>query len=271
MRSTTAESDFPERSLGQRIAPHLPPLRRYARALCGNQQDGDAFVAALLETMIADPAQVDLGADARTGLYRAFQSLWSSRADGAALQPGDLRDRMAAERLGPLTPRTRQALLLTALEGFTPAETATILGTDSAEIGALVAEARTALRHVPGARVLVVEDEPIIAMDIEALVTDLGHVVVDIADTRATAVDAAMRHRPDLVLADIQLADGSSGIEAVRDIIAAFRVPVIFITAYPDRLLTGQRPEPTFLISKPFRAETVEATIAQALFFRTGA
>ena len=271
MRSTTAESQDPERSLGRRIAPHLPPLRRYARALCGNQQDGDACVAALLETMIADPGRFDLGADARVGLYRAFQALWNSRADGAAPQPGDQRDRMAAERLGPLTPRTRQALLLTALEGFTPAEAAAILGTDSAEIGAMVAEARAALRHVPGARVLVVEDEPIIAMDIEALVTDLGHVVVDIADTRATAVDAAMRHRPDLVLADIQLADGSSGIEAVRDIIAAFRVPVIFITAYPDRLLTGQRPEPTFLISKPFRAETVEATIAQALFFRTGA
>jgi len=76
-----------------------------------------------------------------------------------------------------------------------------------------------------------------------------------------------MEERPDLVLADIQLADGSSGIDAVRDILAAYTAPVIFITAYPDRLLTGARPEPTFLISKPFQTETVQAAVSQALFF----
>ena len=268
MRSTTAESAPPAPSLSARIAPHLPLLRRYARALTGSQRDGDARVAALLEAMIADPSSVDLGANARVGLYRIFQTMWSSRTAAVGPASGDASDRMLADRLGPLTPRARQALLLTALEGFTPSEAGMILGAGSEEVGALVAEARAALQQVPGARVLVVEDEPIIAMDIEALVTEIGHVVVDIADTRATAVEAALRHRPDLVLADIQLADGSSGIDAVREILNAFRVPVIFITAYPDRLLTGQRPEPTFLISKPFRTETVQTTIAQALFFR---
>jgi hypothetical protein len=44
-------------------------------------------------------------------------------------------------------------------------------------------------------------------------------------------------------------------------------VPVIFITAYPERLLTGERPEPTFLVTKPFRPEVVKAIISQALFF----
>ncbi|MBU2381500.1 MAG: response regulator, partial [Alphaproteobacteria bacterium] len=75
------------------------------------------------------------------------------------------------------------------------------------------------------------------------------------------------RHRPGLVLADIQLADGSSGIDAVKDILKRFDVPVIFITAFPERLLTGERPEPTFLITKPFQPETVKAAISQALFF----
>jgi CheY-like chemotaxis protein len=70
-----------------------------------------------------------------------------------------------------------------------------------------------------------------------------------------------------MVLADIQLADGSSGIDAVNDILTTFKLPVIFITAYPERLLTGERPEPTFLITKPFQPEIVKAVISQALFF----
>jgi hypothetical protein len=69
------------------------------------------------------------------------------------------------------------------------------------------------------------------------------------------------------VLADIQLADGSSGIEAVNDILGISGVPIVFITAYPERLLTGERPEPTFLITKPFAPENVKAITSQALFF----
>jgi len=91
--------------------------------------------------------------------------------------------------------------------------------------------------------------------------------VTGVAVTRDEAVQLAMAHRPGLVLADIQLADDSSGIDAVKDILAEFSVPVIFITAFPERLLTGERPEPTFLITKPFQRSTVKAQIAQALFF----
>lgn len=75
--------------------------------------------------------------------------------------------------------------------------------------------------------------------------------------------------RPGLVLADIQLADGSSGLDAVDDILGLGDVPVIFITAYPERLLTGNRPEPTYLVTKPFQEATVRAAISQALFFKS--
>ncbi len=115
--------------------------------------------------------------------------------------------------------------------------------------------------------VLIIEDEPIIAMDIESIVRDLGHDVSGIAVTRDEAVAQAGEHRPGLVLADIQLADDSSGIDAVQDILAKIDVPVIFITAFPERLLTGERPEPAFLITKPFQHSTVKTAIAQALFF----
>ena len=115
--------------------------------------------------------------------------------------------------------------------------------------------------------VLVVDDEALIAMALEVLVRDLNHRVTGVAETRDEAVAQALAQRPHLILADIQLADDSSGIDAVKDILAELQVPVIFITAFPERLLTGGRPEPTFLITKPFQATTVKAAIAQALFF----
>ena len=166
-----------------------------------------------------------------------------------------------------IAPRSRQAFLLTALEGFTPSEAAQILDTDFEEVDKLISEAQSEIDAELATEVLIIEDEPVIAADIEALVRELGHKVLDIAATRGEAVDAVARHRPGLVLADIQLADGSSGIDAVKDILGRFDVPVIFITAFPERLLTGERPEPTFLITKPFQPETVKAAIGQALFF----
>jgi CheY-like chemotaxis protein len=166
-----------------------------------------------------------------------------------------------------IAPRSRQAFLLTALEGFTPSEAAQILDADFAEVEKLIAEAQSEIDAELATDVLIIEDEPVIAADIEALVKELGHTVVDIAATRSEAVDAVARKQPGLVLADIQLADGSSGIDAVKDILSRFDVPVIFITAFPERLLTGERPEPTFLITKPFQPETVKAAIGQALFF----
>ena len=115
--------------------------------------------------------------------------------------------------------------------------------------------------------VLIIEDETFIAMDIEALVESLGHKVIDIARTHSEAVALAKQKRPGLILADIQLADGSSGLDAVNELLGSFEVPVIFITAYPERFLTGQRPEPAFLIAKPFQLAVVSAVVSQALFF----
>jgi CheY-like chemotaxis protein/DNA-directed RNA polymerase specialized sigma24 family protein len=259
--------------LSERIAPHLPLLRRHARTLAGSQSGGDAHVVALLEALIADPSAFPAIDDARVGLFSAFHRLWAS-TNPDPVSPDLARntpEQVAHERLSRLTPRARQALLLTAVEGFGAADAATILDVSVDELHTLVANAIDDLRAQTAARILIIEDEPIIAMDIEAIVSDLGHSVVAIADTRDRAVAAARAHLPDIVLADIQLADGSSGIDAVRDILSGMTAPVIFITAYPDRLLTGLRPEPTFLISKPFHTETLQATISQALFFRVEA
>ena len=115
--------------------------------------------------------------------------------------------------------------------------------------------------------VLIIEDEPLIAMDIEQMVESLGHRVVGTARTHKEAAALFGKTHPKLVLADIQLADGSSGIDAVNEILQSTSLPVIFITAFPERLLTGERPEPAFLVTKPFNPEMVKALISQALFF----
>ena len=255
-------------SLLERLGPHLPYMRRYARALTGEQGAGDAYVRATLEAIAAGEAALPGNLTPRVALYQVFHTIWGGT--GTKLEsPADESDN-ASRRLQRIPPRSRQAFLLTALEGFNPDEAGQILGAVGDEIEVLIADAQAEIDAELATQVLIIEDEPVIAADIEALVRELGHEVLDIAATRKEAVDAVARTRPGLVLADIQLADGSSGIDAVKDILGQFDVPVIFITAFPERLLTGERPEPTFLITKPFQPETVKAAIGQALFFHPG-
>ena len=259
-------------SLGQQLAPHLPFLRRYGRALTGSQQHGDRYVRATLEAIVAAPTEFPRDVDPRLGLYRTFQAIWGSTnydetPENAGADASSSQEAIARARLARMTPLSRQALPLTAMEGFTPEDAAYLIEVEPGEVDALVNEALAEIEKQTRARVLVIEDEPIIAMDIETIVRDLGHDVTGVAVTRDEAVALAMEDRPGLVLADIQLADDSSGIDAVKDILAEFQVPVIFITAFPERLLTGERPEPTFLITKPFQRSTVKAAISQALFF----
>ncbi len=255
-------------SLGQQLAPHLPFVRRYSRALTGSQMHGDTYVRATLQAIVAAPDEFPKDVDPRLGLYRTFQVIWDSTnldGDDRSFAEGD--DMLAKARLSRLTPRSRQALLLTAMEGFTTDDAAYLMGASLADVETMVAEALSEIDGQTRSSVLIIEDEPMIAMDLETIIRDLGHSVSGIAVTADEAVAMAKSERPGLVLADIQLADNSSGVDAVKEILAELSVPVIFITAFPERLLTGERPEPTFLITKPFQRATVKAAIAQALFF----
>jgi len=256
-------------SLVAKLAPHLPFVRRYARALTGDSSAGDAYVRRTLEALARGEVNLDAGLAPRVALYRALHALSWSNAPGeeASASGAGGVEASAALRLGRMAPRSRQAFLLTAMEGFTPTEAAHILQIEVAVLEQLIAQAQHDIDADLATGVLIIEDEAIIAADLEALVRELGHDVTGIATTRREAVDAIGRATPGLVLADIQLADGSSGVDAVNDILARLDTPVIFITAFPERLLTGERPEPTFLITKPFQPETIKATIGQALFF----
>jgi len=256
-------------SLGQAIAPHLPYLRRYGRAISGSQQSGDALVARLLETLVAHPDAIDTGGDLRIQLYRMVHDNFGLMADQATASAEAVATEIAVAdaRLRRIPSLARQALLLSAVEGFGAEEAGRIIGRDAASVEALIAEAMDEIDRQTRARILIIEDEPIIAMDIEMIVRELGHDVVAVATTHAEAVAEAQKHHPGLVLADIQLADNSSGIEAVQEILGSMAVPVIFITAFPERLLTGDRPEPAFLLTKPYQPATLRAAISQVLFF----
>jgi CheY-like chemotaxis protein len=252
------------------VAQYLPFLRRYARALTGSQSSGDAYVSATLDALVEDPTLIETGSGARVALYRLFTKIWNSVGVNTETDPsgGDLP---ADARLANLTPQPRQAFLLVALEGFSEEEAASILEVDVPALRALVEESGRELAAEIATDVLIIEDETFIAMDLEALVEGLGHRVLGVARTHTEALALARKKKPGLILADIQLADGSSGLDAVNELLNAFQVPVIFITAYPERFLTGERPEPAFLIAKPFQPAMVSAIASQALFFARNA
>jgi CheY-like chemotaxis protein len=254
----------------QLVAQHVPYLRRYARALTGSQASGDSYVVAALETLVKEPAVLGEDLSPRVALFRLFSKIWNSVPVNGV--PNLVVNPAPAERhLGHISAMPRQAFLLISLEGFSEQDAATILDVDRPTLQQLVEESGRELAAQIATDILIIEDEALIAMDLENLVENLGHQVTGIARTRTEAVTLAKAKRPGLILADIQLADGSSGMDAVNELLTTFEVPVIFITAYPERFLTGERPEPAFLVPKPYQPSTVSALISQALFFERNA
>jgi CheY-like chemotaxis protein/DNA-directed RNA polymerase specialized sigma24 family protein len=255
-------------SIATHISRDLPYLRRYARAVTGSQLSGDTLVKKVLETVIADSQHIDSTAYSKTGLYKSLHKVM-----GSAPLPHDNIDTPASSieqnvqaHLALVTPESRLALLLTTLEDFSAEDTAEILSVTPGQVDDLVAAAVAEIAAATKTSVLIIEDEPLITMQLEALVKEIGHSVCDTPTTLTEAMDSVSRHQPGLILADIQLADGSSGVDAIKLILEKFEVPVIFITAFPERLLTGERSEPTYLITKPFLESSVKAAIGQAMF-----
>ncbi|MCE0504679.1 MULTISPECIES: response regulator [unclassified Roseivivax] len=253
--------------LSSEIGAALPYLRRYARALTGSQTSGDQYAAATLEAVLADRDTVEGASTAKVGLFAMFHGIWVTT--GAPVTEEAEGPRKAAQKhLSRLTTNSREALLLHTIEEFTISQVGEIMNVSIEEAEALVETARQEMADGMSGRVLIIEDEAIIAMDLESIVADLGHRVTGVARTRDGAVSLGAKEVPDLILADIQLADNSSGVDAVNDLLRDLgERPVIFITAFPERLLTGDKPEPAFLISKPYSEEQVRSAISQAMFF----
>lgn len=256
-------------TISQAISSHIPYLRRFSRALTGSQAGGDAYVLATLEAIVADPSGFSDNTDLKVALYRLFLRVWGSMpVNGHVDQLAFSSDERGAQRnLEAIPLRPRVAFLLSSLEGFETSEVARAMDCSAEDAAQLIDQAGKEISNQIRTDVLIIEDEPLIAIDIQMLVEELGHHVVHVARTHQEAVAAVRDTKPGLILADIQLADGSSGLEAVNQILGSLSVPVIFITAYPERFLTGTPPEPAFLITKPFGVDSLKAMISQVLFF----
>ncbi len=264
------QNTVPEKDFSDLVAAELPYLRRYARALTGSQDRGDKYTVATLETILKDRSDFANDDPVKVNLFKCFHAIWSTSGQLFHQPEDDLRSR-AHQLLENLTQNSREALLLRTIEEFSIANIAKIMALDTEEVRNLVAVANAELSSSVQGRVMIIEDEPIIAADLSHIVEGLGHSVTGVARTHKEAVALGASDAPDLILADIQLADNSSGIDAVNDLLQTMDVPVIFITAFPERLLTGDRPEPAFLISKPFQETQVQSAVSQAMFFASTA
>jgi CheY-like chemotaxis protein/DNA-directed RNA polymerase specialized sigma24 family protein len=253
------------KKVSEAITRTLPFLRRYARAVTGSQQRGDEWVRLCAEVAMQQPELIAKSEDTKLGVFALFHRL--RQPFGTLEEQGDAQgvSGRLKESLTEMVPMQRQVLLLTVLEGFTVNDAAHILGVDVDTAERSLQDARRELQRVASVRVLVIEDEAVIALDVADIVRNAGHEVVGIAATEKAAVELAKKHSPHLVLADIQLRGADSGISAVKEIMRAMSVPVIFVTGYPERLLTGTQLEPAFVISKPFDPDLLRAAIAQAL------
>ncbi len=253
-------------SISEIVGANLPFLRRYARALTGSQASGDAYASATLEAILTDDSVIR-DHPGKVALFKVFHSIWSTTGSPADGETTGLEAK-AQKYLAKLTENSREALLLHTIEEFSLNDIVTIMNLPLTEVEVLVSTARREMQDAVAGKVMIIEDEAIIAMDLENLVAEMGHKVTGVARTHDGALQLAAKEIPDLILADIQLADNSSGIDAVNDLLRDLgERPVIFITAFPERLLTGDKPEPAFLIAKPYSEDQVRSAISQAMFF----
>jgi CheY-like chemotaxis protein/DNA-directed RNA polymerase specialized sigma24 family protein len=250
----------------QQISGILPDLRRYARALSGSRALGDGWIAACLESLLSNPARLRPGDDVKFEMLRRLHRC-AKRATGGA--PGQAaenepRDRLEREMLDlPLV--DRQILLLVALEGFSLDRAALLTGLRRCDAARRLDAVRRRLSARVPARVLIIEDEPIVAMDLVTVVRNAGHVSTGVAPTNRRALELARDRAPDLILADVRLRSGESGIAAIKEILRAGALPVIFVTGYPERVLTREGIEPSLLVPKPFDPEFLGRAINQAV------
>jgi two-component system, response regulator PdtaR len=116
-------------------------------------------------------------------------------------------------------------------------------------------------------RLVIVEDDAVASMNLEAILEELGHQICDVASTASEAVRMAEQHRPELILMDIRLARGSSGIEAARTVRDSLDIPSIFVTAHSDAATIGQAmaARPLGFVTKPYTSREIAAALAEAL------
>jgi CheY-like chemotaxis protein/DNA-directed RNA polymerase specialized sigma24 family protein len=246
------------------IIDQLPDLRRYAAALVGDQAHADTLIELCLERLLAEQERLS-GQRLRLALFALFDVVHDEWLRTVATPEATADTADALHRsLHHLPLEERKALLLLTVVHFTHREAAQVLRAAPEIVLRRVLAARERLRRTLSHRVLVIEDEPMMAMNIVTIMTHMGHEVCGVARTRREALTRVRETQPTLILADVRLHDGDNGIATVREIVRQHAVPVIFVTGHAHDLV-AQQFRPTVVVGKPFAPRTLEAAVRRVL------
>jgi len=117
-------------------------------------------------------------------------------------------------------------------------------------------------------KILIVEDEPVIASDIEMSLEELGYEVTDVVDCASDAIESILKSKPDLILLDINLEDDIDGVMLAENINKNHQIPFVFLTSNADENTINRvkRTSPSGFILKPFDKRDLKSNIEIALF-----
>lgn len=253
------------------VIKFLPALRRYAHAYAGDRQRGDAYVEICLEVLTEDKRWLERGKTLKLDLFKLLHAVIDRCGEPLGPEHPEMashEDRLRQAILG-LAPLRRRLVLMLSFEDLQTRDLAYIVGLSEGEARAELEAAWADIGKRPTARVLIVEDEELIAMDMTDTVEELGHTVVGVAKSEQSAIDMAREMSPELVLADVRLRGGGSGTRAIERILGKSPVPVIFVTGYPDGVRSDAGSS-IYCVAKPFNREVLKQTIAHALKKATG-
>lgn len=245
-----------------RTEPRAALLRRYFRAVLGDQAAGDRLAGALWPWVEANTQDVSHAWD-QTPVLLAAMRRWRALHHTSAV-PAPFSPMAIAKAVSPARALHRQTGILVDVFGLSIAQAAAALDRSEGEVTLLLADARTLARARLGCDVLIVEDDPLVAHHLSQLAQEAGATTVTIAADAEAAMDIAQMRPPALVLCDYDLGQGANGADLVKQLTAAHDCVCVFVTAYPDEAARGCQGEPAFIIGKPFREAVVRAALAYA-------
>lgn len=239
-------------------------LRQFLRALANDQLIGDEITNVLLTRIDMDLIEGQPAGNWKTALFSAALESWRTVFEGPNV-PAAFTPAAVLLSRAPEEDIHHQAAILVDIMEFNIDDTAKILKVGKEELERLLDQARSERKKPVQGKTLVIEDEALIADEICEIAEDAGVEILGPVATRPEAVSLANSNPPDLILSDYDLGPGGTGLDAVKDITSQHNSIAIFITGFPEEVLTGEDYEPAFVLKKPYDTDAVHAAIFYAL------
>lgn len=241
---------------------HTATVRQFARAIFADRLIGDELTRLALAKVNIDP---NGSTDSLSDLLHAFLHTWRMASSGKPTEKSLFSDEALLAALPEPPGDDRLMLLLVDVLSFSPETAAKIISLNDKDPYKALEMGRQIVSLPRKARAIIIEDEPLIAADLREIMSSMGIEVVGEANTADKAVSLSKREKPNIILADYNLVGMKTGADAVMEIQDMNNCPVVFITGYPEQVLTGEDVEPDFVIAKPYRIESVKAAVAHCL------